>query len=174
MFVGQSVTIAATLTNSPAGVTFSSTNSSVVSVNATTGVSTCLAVGSAFITARSQFTPDLSASVNITCVTLFDITPASLSFTHVIGTSPCAQAIGTVTVTNRSAQPLTITLSGHSALSVDTGTATVVIPAAGSRAIAVSFNCSTQTSFVGTVTLSAAAGNGITEVKSVTVNGTIQ
>ena len=172
--VGQTISLTAIVSGSSAGVIWSSSDSTRVAVNAATGVATCVSAGVALITAVAWEDGTAKATVLISCtpLILIGVSPTSLSFTHVVGTSPCPQAIGTVRVTNTSGEAVVIALTGHSALSVDTGVSTFAIAAGGTRDIAVSFNCSTQTSFLGSVTITATAGAS-TDVKVVTVTGTI-
>jgi hypothetical protein len=155
----------------PGTVTWSTPQGAIASVSAT-GVVTCLTPGVATIIATSTVTNVIQGSATVTCQSVLQVSVTALSFTHTVGSSPCPQAIGTVRVTNLASQAITVVLAGHSALNVDTGTASFAIAAGAFRDIAVSFNCSTQTSFVGNMTITGTAGSAL-EVKTVAVTGTI-
>lgn len=171
--VGQSVQFVSVVSGSTnQNATFTSSNTSVAAVSGI-GLAVCVAPGVAAITAVSIADALARDASTLTCeasTPLIQISSTTLSFTHTVGTTDCPQVIGTVQVTNTSSGSVQVNLTGHSALSVDASSFTLA--AGASRTITVSFNCSTQTSFNGTMTVTA-TGAGTSDAKSVQVAGTI-
>jgi hypothetical protein len=172
MQVGQTTTIKATaiVNGNPSYATYSSSNSSVASVDSATGLVRCLSQGNAIISVTGGGT---TKSVDVACgaAVLIDLAPTTLSFSHSVGVTACPQLFGTVRVANVSSGVVTVTLSpSGSALTLDAASATV--QAGGSVDFNVSFNCSLQQSFSATILVSATSGPA-TDFKTVTVQASI-
>ena len=167
--LGASVQFTATVAGSTnQGVTWSTSGVSVATVSSS-GLVTCVGIGLTEVTATSVVAPTLKASALIACASAFSVSVTELSFIHTIGSSPCPQAIGTIRVRTESAQAQTFTVVGHTALSVDAGSASFSLAPGAFRDVALSFNCTTQTSFNATVTISNGA-----ESRQVAVSGVIR
>lgn len=175
MAVGQSTQLAAIVTGTAnQSVTWMSSNEAVATVTAA-GLVRCAGVGVAVITGISTQDATARDAVVITCIApvetnLIQITPASLTFAHDVGTTSCPQSAGTVAVTNISSSAVQVTITSHSALTVDP--ASFTLAAGASRDVTVRFNCSTTQSFVGTVTFTGTAGS-VTDVRTLQVTGAV-
>lgn len=170
--VGQTRTITATvrLNGEIAFATFSSSNSPVATVDSLSGTVRCVAVGDAIITVTGGET---TKTVAVTCtpVVLIDVTPTTVPFTHSVGVTACPQKIGTLRLTNTTGAALTATLTpSNPALVLDSGS--VSIPPNGFVDVGVSFNCSVQSSFSASISISASNG-AATDVKTVTVQANV-
>lgn len=175
--VGQAVQLVSIVTGSTTQTaTWTSSNSAVATVDPAIGLVRCAGVGTAVITAVSTVDATARDAVVVQCIatpppaTLIQISPTSLTFTHQVNTTSCPQTVGTVQVTNPSSGAIQVSLTGHSALSVDTTSFTLA--AGASRTVTVQFNCSTQQSFTGNVTFTASSG-GTTGTATLQVTGTI-
>jgi len=169
--VGQTAQIAASTTNfAPPGpsVTYSSSTPSVATVSAT-GLVTCAGAGTTTITVRaagvdsSGATHTLDSAIQVICSgtaptpsgEILQVTPATLSFSHTVGTTACPQSIGPLHLSTQRNENVSVTLavSGTSALNL--GQATATLGPSGSADVGVNFNCSTQTNFHATIVLNA-------------------
>jgi|SoiMethySBSTD1v2_1073268.scaffolds.fasta_scaffold215109_3 hypothetical protein len=156
--------------------TFSVSPASVATVTDSGGTVrvTCVSAGSAVITVSIVVNGrTLTADLPVVCreTTLIDVTPASLAFTHTVGSTGCPQQVGTFRVTNTAGFPLTISLARlNDALTVDVSQFS--LEPGAFRDVGVGFNCSTQTSFVSAINV-AASVPGRLESKSVQVTATI-
>lgn len=175
--VGQTVQLVAIVSGTTnQNATWTSSNLAVATVSAALGTVRCVAVGIAVITAVSTADATARDAVTVQCIaapapaTLIQISPTSLTFTHQVNTTSCPQTVGTVQVTNPSSGAVQVSLTGHSALSVDATSFTLA--AGASRTVTVRFNCSTQQSFTGAVTFTASSG-GATGTATLQVTGTI-
>lgn len=104
---------------------------------------------------------DGADGVNCPAAVMIEVGPAEMAVTHVIGSSPCPQLVGTFTVRNIGTAPVNLQLAlGSTALNVSPGGATDVAPGA-LVTFQVLFNCSTQSSFSSQVDVIATpAGSG--------------
>jgi hypothetical protein len=176
---GERTTLVATVT-AEAGVTdrsvtWSSSNQSIATVDVN-GVVTAVGGGTTTIRAVSRANTAVSGSssvnvIGLSPVSAMEVRPSTLAFTHTLLTSLCPQSIGTITIENTGNQPLELTVaSANAALSLDRTTANLA--AGASQQVAVSFNCTTQTGFTATVTVTGKSGSS-TLTGSVVVTGTI-
>lgn len=76
----------------------------------------------------------------------------SLSFLHIVGSSPCPQEVGTFQVQNTGTGQVIFNVSSNNS-AIDVAPASGSLPPGGSTTVTVLFNCSTQTSFDGTITV---------------------
>lgn len=175
MTVGQITVLTAVVSGSAdQSATWTSSNLAVATVS-TIGHVRCASIGVAVVTGTAVADTTARNSVTINCVApietdLIQITPASLTFTHDVGTTSCPQSAGTVRVTNTSSSAVQVTITSHAALTVDPTSFTLA--AGASRTVTVRFNCSTDQSFVGTVTFTGVAG-GVTHVRTLQVTGAV-
>lgn len=171
--VGQSVQLTAIISGSTnQTATWSSSNVAVATVTQA-GIVQCVAGGVAVIRALA-FGGNAEDAISVSCIAIqvdFSVDPVTLAFTHTVGSSPCPQAVGNIVVTNTSTAEAEMSVTVHPALSADIVNFTLA--AAASRTVAISFNCSTQTSFTGSVTFRTPASPGIVLARVVRVTGTI-
>jgi len=100
------------------------------------------------------------------------VEPSEITFTHVVGQSPCPQLIGRVKVTNTSRTRTTTdfrSLSPAAPLAFGAGRATTLEPGE-SVTVDIFFTCAGRTSFVTTVDVIGENGSGFSQF---TVRGTI-
>jgi hypothetical protein len=103
---------------------------------------------------------------------LITVSPGTISFTHVIGSSPCPQSIGGFDIRNATGQPVTVDVRvGNGAIVL--GSAGGTIPGGNALGIELRFNCATQQSFETDVTVTATSGS-TTQTRTVRVRATIQ
>lgn len=150
---------------------YSSSDTSVATVDPSTGKVTCVGPGTASIIATNTNKAGSSrGSKSVTCVStappppsppppttgsILTVTPPSITFNHTVGQTTCPESIGPLhlsTARNETVS-VTATVSGTSALTL--GQATITLPALGSFDLPVNFNCSTQTNFTATIILNA-------------------
>jgi Big-like domain-containing protein len=158
--------------------TYSSSNSAVATVDATSGKVTCVSAGSATITATNVNKGGSGkANLQVTCnapvspVPSLDVTPTTVQFTHTVGTTTCPQKIGTLHITSHGSQAVTVTIAPAGSF-VTVATQSVVLQQDGSTDVDVFFNCTTAASFTTTVTVTGTNSAG-TDTKTVTVTATI-
>ena len=97
----------------------------------------------------------------------------SVSFLHVVGSTPCPQVAGTFQVQNTGSSQITFTASSSNS-AIDVIPANGSIPPGGSITLTVQFNCGTQSSFNSTVDVSAFdLGGGGEDTASIPVQATI-
>ena len=96
----------------------------------------------------------------------FTALPASITVTHTIGSSPCPQTLGTVTVSNTGSSTITVTIPAVTDLSFDKTSFSVA--AGASTTVTVQFTCDNVPPLTKTVTINATSG-GVTSSKTVAV-----
>ena len=96
----------------------------------------------------------------------FTALPASITATHTIGSSPCPQTLGTVTVSNTGSSTIAVTIPAVTDLSFDKTSFSVA--AGASTTVTVQFTCDTVPPLTKTVTINATSG-GVTSSKTVAV-----
>ena len=171
--VGEQVSMSAAVLGT--GITnfnvlWSSTNPTVASVD--NGRVTGVAPGTTSIRATASANAAVSGFAIVVVeaaapVLSMSVTPSTLPFTHIIGSSPCPQAVGTIRIQNTSTLPLNITIANNNpALAV--APLTALIPAGETQPVIVAFNCATQTSFTTSLAITGTNGgntvNGFVEV----------
>lgn len=107
------------------------------------GVATCKASGFVTLTARSAEDYRAAAYAWVTCgppIQMLTVTPAALSFTHVVDASPCPQVIGTVKVSNAYATTVAVAMIATGPLTFDTGVQFKLRPGE-TRDVVVSYSC---------------------------------
>lgn len=172
--IGQSVIMSVAVTGTNRSVNLHSANTNVLTFNPTTGVATCVSDGYTDMTALSIDGGALVVDqVAISCG-MVSVVSGPIFFTHVTGTSACPAAIGDLILYNLWPSSVSVTVSTPSTLSVSASDRTFVLGAgSAARSIPLSFTCSTQSSFVGVVTVTSVSGT-TTEVKTMTVNATVR
>jgi hypothetical protein len=103
------------------------------------------------------------------------VEPEQFSFTHVVGTSPCPQLIGRVTIRNAGTSPFTTALSAaFSSAPLSFGPNQTVQPGQ-SVTIDVFFTCASQSSFIAQVNTLPPQGGGTSNAANsqFVVRGTI-
>jgi hypothetical protein len=101
---------------------------------------------------------------------LIDAPTTAIAQSHQVGASPCPQVLSTISI--NSTKTVTVTVSAHNALSVDPANF-VMEPGQAAVPCTISFNCGTQTSFSGTVTITATTSDGESQQIIVPVSMTI-
>lgn len=97
-----------------------------------------------------------------------------LAATHIVGTSPCPQNVGSIAIGNNTTEEIEIQITTSSALFGETPTTFTLPGNLGATTRDIFFDCSTQTSFSGTVTIKATRlSDGVMETETVTVDMTI-
>ncbi len=97
----------------------------------------------------------------------------SLTATHIVGTSPCPQQLGEVSVANNTNSPLSIQMTAGNAIFIEPPTNFILPAGVAVTSRAVFFDCSTTNSFTSPVTVTATRtsdGAAETETVDVTVN----
>ncbi|GMR14384.1 MAG: hypothetical protein BMS9Abin29_2637 [Gemmatimonadota bacterium] len=122
------------------------------------------------VTALDQMPP---ATSTFTAPPLIEVTPTTVSFSHFVGSTPCPQSIGSVTLKN----PSNLTVewsasSGNGAINASPPTGTL---APGAEVtVSLLFNCSIAQSFTTPVTFQGAvAGSSLSSDVTVAVTATI-
>ena len=173
MNVGDTKTVSVTvlplsLSNSQVDLgstSYASSDSSVATVDASSGKITCVGAGTATISATNVNKGGAGqANLQVTCVgttpppptgAILIVSPTTITFTHTVGTTTCPQNIGPLHLSTARGESVSViaAITGTSALTL--GQTTVTLPANGSADLGLNFNCSTQTNFTGNVVLNA-------------------
>lgn len=169
-------------------VTWDSSNAGIATVSRT-GLVTCLAPGLVAITAElfdSTGTRLAIDAAGVRCVVapsgtpppptapdsnFFAVSPSSLSFGHLVGTTPCPQTVGSFSIINNGSQTMQVTIAaGNAALTLNR--TSFEIHSGGALDVLVTFNCGTQNGFTTNVTVTGTIGT-TSETSTVQVVGAI-
>jgi hypothetical protein len=155
---------------------WSSSDPDVAVVDASGNV-TCIGVGTAtiFATIDRSGDEDSVGFTQVTCVAprLIELSLDEIRHVHVIGESPCPDAVGDFTITNRGSRQVTVDVDpGSPALRA--GVSRVQLQPGESVVVALLFDCSSPASFRADVTVTATEGEGVAQVETVGVEVTVQ
>lgn len=191
--VGGTTTLRAVVL--PAGdnrADWSSSNPAVATVDVavSNGLVTCVAAGSASITAVSTPNPTLRSSAAVTCTApegptppppgtdpsqdgLMEVSPGTLRFVHDVGSSPCPQAVGEFDVRSFAGSRIFVSIRSNDG-AIEVEPTEFVLETGERRTVRVAFNCRRQNSFNTNIRLDANNGSGSTDVDVVRVEAVIR
>ncbi len=161
-----------------------------VSISVSNGLVTCVAAGTASITAVSTPNPTLRASSAVTCTApagpaepppgtdpsqdgLIAVSPGTLRFVHDVGSSPCPQAVGEFDVRSFGGTRIFVSIRSNDG-AIEVEPAEFVLETGERRTVRVAFNCRRQNSFSTNIRLDANNGSGTTDVDVVRVEAVIR
>jgi len=127
----------------------------------------------------------LPAHAQTSAGSMLQTTPAELTFSHTVGSTECPQKVGTLTVTNNTANEITwgatvpdapegpsptLEFGDEDATEPNNPLGTGTIPAMSSIVLTLWFNCVTATSFMGDVEFTSTDLAGVSSTVKITAN----